>query len=121
MKLLLHCAVMGLLLIGSLSLFAGDPVFHGEIADSSCAMNVHSLTRSHQEMLKGKTMGTDAKSCTNYCVHKMGAVYMLKTQEDVYHLDPQNLAEQFAGDKVVISGNLDPQTHTIHITSIKAD
>ncbi len=113
-------AIAGLL-VSALSLSAGDRLFHGEIADSSCAMNVHSLTRSHREMLNGKTMGTDAKSCTNYCVHKMGAVYMLKTPEAVYHLDPQDLVVPFAGGKVVINGNLDPQTHTLHITSIKAE
>ncbi|HEU5399827.1 MAG TPA: hypothetical protein VFU86_00645 [Terriglobales bacterium] len=83
-------------------------------------MNVHSLTRSHREMLKGKTMGTDAKSCTNYCVHKMGALYVLKTQEDVYHLDSQKLVEPFAGQKVVIDGNLG-QDRTIHVVSIKAE
>ena len=27
-------------------------VFQGDISDNQCAMNVHSLTRSHQEMLK---------------------------------------------------------------------
>ena len=24
--------------------------FHGEVSDSQCALNVHSLTRSHEEM-----------------------------------------------------------------------
>jgi hypothetical protein len=121
MRALVRGTVFGALLTSSLMLCAGDRVFHGEIADSSCAMNVHSLTRSHQEMLKDKTMGTDAKSCTNYCVHKMGAVYMLKTQNDVYHLDPQKVVEPFAGDKVVISGDLDQQTHTVHISRIKVE
>lgn len=47
-----------LLTLASLSI-AGEHVrtFHGEISDSGCAMNVHSLTRSHQEMLKSKGMG----------------------------------------------------------------
>src|SRR5438477_2423169 len=34
--------------------------FAGEIADTQCALNVHSLTRSHQEMIKAKQMGPDA-------------------------------------------------------------
>jgi hypothetical protein len=98
--------------------FAAEQSFRGEIADSSCATNVHSLTRSHNEMLKGKSMGTDAKSCANYCVHKLGAEYMLKTTNDVYHLDNQTSVEPFAGTKVLLKGSLDVKTHTIHLTSI---
>jgi hypothetical protein len=30
--------------------------FHGEISDSQCALNVHSLTNSHEEMLKSKSL-----------------------------------------------------------------
>ena len=100
---------------------ADNQTFRGEIADSSCATNVHSLTRSHQEMLKGKSMGTDAKSCANYCVHKMGAVYMLKTPSDVYHLNDQKAVEPFAGSRVVLKGSLDEKTHTIVLTSVQAE
>ncbi len=32
-------------------------VFHGEISDSECAMNVHFLSRSHEEMTSKKTNG----------------------------------------------------------------
>ena len=32
-------------------------IFHGEIGDTQCALNVHSMTRSHTEMLKSKKMG----------------------------------------------------------------
>ncbi len=31
--------------------------FRGEVSDSQCALNVHSVTRSHKEMLKSKSMG----------------------------------------------------------------
>jgi hypothetical protein len=46
-------------------------VFHGEISDSQCAMNVHSLTRSHQEMLKSKEMGGTPNTCSNYCIEHL--------------------------------------------------
>ena len=39
--------------------------YSGEIADSQCALNVHSLTRSHEEMLKSKSMGGTSRNCTS--------------------------------------------------------
>ena len=120
MKLLTPIALSLLFLTVPFRAFA-EETFRGEIADSSCATNVHSLTRSHQEMLKGKSMGTDAKSCANYCVHKMGAVYMLKTPSDVYHLNDQKAVEPFAGAKVILQGTLDEKTHTILVTSVRGE
>ncbi|PYX61733.1 MAG: hypothetical protein DMG74_22185 [Acidobacteria bacterium] len=49
-----------------------NKTFYGEIADSQCALNVHSLTRSHQEMLKSKSMGGNSASCTFYCIKVSG-------------------------------------------------
>ena len=37
---------------------SGEEEFTGVIADSQCAMNVHSLSQSHKEMLKSKEAGT---------------------------------------------------------------
>ena len=48
------------LLAAVLMAHAGDEkpqIFHGEIGDTQCAFNVHSMTRSHTEMLKSKKMG----------------------------------------------------------------
>ena len=53
-------ALAGLFLLLALVSYAADGstrTFKGEIGDSQCALNVHSLTRSHQEMLKSKSMG----------------------------------------------------------------
>ena len=49
----------GLLLTALLAQAGEDKAqtFRGEIADTQCALNVHSLTRSHTEMLKSKNMG----------------------------------------------------------------
>jgi hypothetical protein len=47
--------------------------FYGEISDSQCAMNVHSLSRSHKEMTTKKTMGTDRASCARACVGRGGS------------------------------------------------
>lgn len=108
-------------LVPAFAYHASQTTFEGEIADSSCAMNVHSLTHSHQEMLKsqGKYMGHDAKSCSQYCVRKMGSEYVLSNNGDVYHLDNQSKAAVFAGEKVVVTGSLDQSTKTIHVESIE--
>ena len=66
-------------------------------------------------------MGADAKSCANYCVHKMGAVCMLKTSSDVYHLNDQRVVEPFAGTKVIVKGILDEKTHTILVNRVQSE
>jgi hypothetical protein len=95
--------------------------FRGEIADSQCALNVHSLTRSHQEMLKAKSMGGTALSCAVYCVRYMGGNYVLTSGKHVYHLDNQELMQKFVAQKVKIFGTLDQKTDTIHVEKIDVD
>jgi hypothetical protein len=36
-----------------------EKTFKGEIADSQCALNVHSLNRSHKEMMEPDSIGRD--------------------------------------------------------------
>jgi hypothetical protein len=95
--------------------------FHGEIADSQCSLNVHSLTRSHEEMLKSKSMGGTSRNCTLYCIQFLGGDFVLSSKNDVFRLDDQDKAKQFAGMKVKISGSLDPKTKTIHVESIEGE
>src|SRR5438309_947141 len=104
-------------MLGCLAMAQNDEAwtFRGDIADSQCALNVHSLTRSHQEMLKSKSMGGTATSCTQYCVRYMGGYLVLTARKHVYRLDNQELAAKFAGQKVKISGTLDAKTDVIHI------
>jgi len=94
--------------------------FFGEIADSQCAMNVHSLSRSHQEMLKSKSMGGTGASCALYCIKYLGGGFVLATKTDVYRLDDQERAAKFAGEKVKIVGT-QPKKGTIHIVTIEPD
>jgi hypothetical protein len=93
--------------------------FHGEISDSQCALNIHSLTRSHQEMLKSKSMGGTATECALYCVNYHGGDFVLSSKKDVYRLDDQNAARLFAGKKVEIIGRMEPDKKTIHIIKIE--
>jgi hypothetical protein len=49
------------------SLFGGEEsVFTGEIGDTQCGMNVHSMDKSHKEMLKVKGVGKTSADCTLY-------------------------------------------------------
>jgi hypothetical protein len=108
-----------MLAVGLVAADAPKPrTYHGEISDSQCAMNVHSLTRSHQEMLKSKSMGGTSSSCSKYCVARLGGVFVLSSKEDVYRLDDQDSAAKFVGEKVKITGSVKEDGRTLHVISI---
>lgn len=94
-------------------------VFHGEVSDSQCALNVHSLTRSHQEMLKSKSMGGSSNSCSVYCIEHLGGSLVLSASKDVYRLDRPDLVHGFEGQKVRVTGTLDPKANQIHVVKIE--
>jgi hypothetical protein len=96
-------------------------IFRGEVSDSQCALNVHSLTRSHQEMLKSKSMGGTAASCSLYCIKNLGGELVLASGKTVYRLDKQDAVREFVGQKAKITGTLDPKTKTIHVEKIETD
>lgn len=62
-----------------------------------------------------------AKACTLGCV-KAGAQYVLydSATKTTYQLDDQKKPEQFAGQEVTVTGNLDPADGTIHVANIKS-
>jgi len=114
---------VGVLVLAAILLAGAEEkarTFTGEIADSQCSLNVHSLTRSHTEMMKNKNMGGTPANCTTYCVKYLGGDYVLANGDQVYHLDDQEKAPTFAGLKVKITGTLNPKTKTIHVVDIKA-
>jgi hypothetical protein len=95
--------------------------YYGEVSDSQCALNVHSLTRSHQEMLKSKSMGGTPRDCTLYCVNFHGGDFVLSSKKEVYRLDDQKAARPFAGQKVKIVGRMDADKKTIHVEKIEEE
>jgi hypothetical protein len=112
----------GSLLLISVLARAGDEkqqTFHGEIGDTQCALNVHSLTRSHREMLESKKMGGTPGACASYCVQYLGGDFVLASKNEVYRLDNQEKVRLFAGQKVNITGMLESKSKTIHIVDIK--
>ena len=44
--------------------------------------------------------------------------YVLKTSDMNYQLDDQQKAKQFVGQQVKVSGSLDTNTSTIHVSDI---
>lgn len=99
-------------------------VFRGEVSDSQCALNIHSLTRSHEEMLKSKYMGGTSKTCSLYCIEHLGGDLVLasgKDGKDVYHLDRPDLVHGFEGQKVKITGVLDSKNTHLHVLKIELE
>jgi hypothetical protein len=96
-------------------------VFHGEVSDSQCALNVHSLTRSHQEMLKSKSMGGTANTCAVYCIEHLGGYLVLSSGKDVFRLDRADLVHGFEGQRVKVTGVLDTKTNQIHVLRVELE
>ena len=109
---------LGLLAVATAAGGENTKTFHGEVSDSQCALNVHSLTRSHQEMLKSKSMGGTANTCAVYCIEHLGGYLVLSAGKNVYRLDRADLVHGFEGRKVVVTGVLDGKLNQIHVLKI---
>ena len=112
------CYAIGVLALAAHASAQSSHVYHGEVSDSQCALNVHSLTRSHQEMLKSKSMGGTSNTCSVYCIEHLGGYLVLSAGDDVYRLDRSDLVHGFEGRRVVVTGVLDPKLKQIHVLKI---
>jgi hypothetical protein len=119
-RFMTECA-FALLMVSVAALGQSAQTFHGEVSDSQCALNVHSLTRSHQEMLKSKSMGGTANTCAVYCIEHLGGYLVLSAGKNVYRLDRTDLVHGFEGRRVVITGVLDSKLNQIHVLKIDLD
>jgi hypothetical protein len=115
------CCAAGILAVASAAYGQSTRVFRGEVSDSQCALNIHSLTRSHQEMLKSKSMGGTENTCSVYCIEHLGGYLVLSSGNDVFRLDRADLVHGFEGQKVKISGVLDAKTKQIHVLKIELE
>jgi hypothetical protein len=97
-----------------------DKTLQGEIADTQCALNVHSLSQSRKEMIAMKPEVKTNADCARFCVKERGGRFVLQTKDKVYKLDAQVLADQWAGLKVKVIGTLDRKTNVISVRSIEA-
>jgi hypothetical protein len=102
--------VLSLLAVAALSAGQGKQTFTGTITDNMCAKAGHAQMR----------MGPTDAECTTACVSIHGAAYVLYNGKEVYTLSDQRTPEKFAGQKVRVTGTLDPKTKTIQVNSISA-
>jgi hypothetical protein len=117
----LICCAAGVLALAGAVHGQNSKVFHGEVSDSQCALNIHSLTKSHQEMLKSKSMGGTSNTCSVYCIEHLGGYLVLSVGNDVYRLDRTDLVHGFEGRRVVITGVADTKLKQIHVLKIDLD
>jgi|SRR5271154_1472014 len=115
------CCAAGILAMATAAHGQDVRVFRGNVSDSQCALNVHSLTRSHQEMLKSKSMGGTSNTCSVYCITYLGGYLVLASGKDVFRLDRADLVHGFEGQKVKISGILDTKINQIHVLKIELE
>jgi hypothetical protein len=99
---------ISLLFAGALLLAAGQQTFTGVITDSMCG-------KDHAAM----KVTPDSK-CVQECV-KHGSKYALFDGKTAYVLSDQKTPEQFAGQKVKITGTLYEKTKILKVDSISAD
>jgi hypothetical protein len=114
------CAI-AILAVASAANGQNPHIFRGEVSDSQCALNVHSLTRSHQEMLKSKSMGGTSNTCSVYCIEHLGGYLVLSSGNDVFRLDRADLVHGYEGQKVKVSGTFDAKAKQIHVLTIELD
>lgn len=84
--------------------------FTGTIIDTECVRGGHAAMR----------MGPTDAACAKACVLSHDADYVLEDGANVYFLSDQRALEQFAAQKVIVVGTLDPKTRTIQVESIAA-
>jgi hypothetical protein len=88
--------VTAILCAGALCLAAGPAKkYTGVITDDMCSGD-------HKDM-----GGTDPAKCTLECVKSMHAKYALKSGSKTWVLSDQKTPEQYAGKKVVVTGNVE--------------
>ena len=118
MKHLSMAVVVSLAMLG-VSSFAAQKqqTITGEVMDSSCAkMGSHEMMEKQHNMPSNQASD---KACTVACV-KAGGTYVLydPSTKTVYQLDDQKKPEQFAGEKVTVTGTVDKANSTIHVGKI---
>ena len=100
--------VLSLFLAAALSAAQDKQAFTGIITDEMCPLGTHSHMR----------MGPTDAECTRACVASHGSAYVLFDGKSAYVLSDQKTPEQYAAQKVRVTGTLDAKTKTIRVESI---
>lgn len=110
MRVLAHA--IGLVLAASVLMGAAaqdERTFTGIITDEMCANGSHSRMR----------MGPTDADCTLACIVAHGARYVLFDGKSAYILSDQKTPEEYAAQKVTVTGTLDSKTMTIKVAAIR--
>jgi type 1 fimbria pilin len=101
--------LIGVLLAAAVwSAAQGKQTFTGTITDDECTRADHSRMR----------MGPTDAECVLACVAAHSARFVFYDGKDVFDLSDQQKPEQFAGQKVTVTGTLDARTKIIQVDSI---
>ena len=100
--------VFTLVLAAALSAAQDKQTFTGIITDEMCPLGTHDRMR----------MGPTDAECTKACVASHGSAYVLFDGKSAYVLSDQKTPEQYAAQKVRVTGTLDAKTKTIRVESI---
>lgn len=88
---------------------AAQQSFSGTVTDDTCGNAGHAAMR----------MGPTDVECARLCVTLHRGAFVLLVEKDVYLLSDQSLADEFAGQQVVVTGTLDAETKTIRVEAIR--
>jgi type 1 fimbria pilin len=117
MKNLAIGLVLWFAMFGASSFAAQQQTITGEVMDSSCAkMGSHAMMEKQHNMPAGQASD---KACTLACVRNGAKLVLYDSSTKTAHeLDDQKKAEQFAGDKVTVTGTVDQSNNMIHVGKI---
>jgi hypothetical protein len=106
---------LALSLVAALPALCADKTFDGEIMDKQCAQ-----MRSHDNMMKAQG-ATNAADCTQKCV-KNGDSYALfdSTKGTVYPIEDGKKVEQFAGQRVHVTGSYEEGADVLKVKTVSA-
>ena len=74
--------------------------------------------QSSPDQDSSSSMQANQTSSFSGTVVKAGGKYVLKTSDMSYQLDDQQKAKKYVGQQVKVSGSLDSNTSTIHVSDI---
>jgi len=100
--------ILSLFVAAVLSAAQDKQTFTGIITDEMCPLGTHDRMR----------MGPTDAECTKACVASHGSAYVLFDGKSAYVLSDQKTPEQYAAQKVRVTGTLDAKTKTIRVESI---
>jgi hypothetical protein len=100
--------MLSLFVAAAVSAAQDRQTFTGLITDDMCPTGTHAHMR----------MGPTDAECTRACAMSHGSSYVLYDGKSVYVLSDQKTPEQYAAQKVRVTGTLDAKTKTIRVESI---